>query len=84
MLYWPCANSLYVEGAGLDHFAAGEWGLIPVTSNRIGLVLDGGMEDELRIRHCQVADAARATLGVDVVGYVIHTLYYLLITHICI
>ena len=81
MLYWPCANALYVEGAGLDHFAGGEWGLSPVVSNRVGLVLDCGMEEEQRVRHCQVADAARATLGVDVVGYVVITHSGTRITH---
>ena len=29
-LYWPLDNVLYVEGYGLDHFAAGHWALAPV------------------------------------------------------
>ena len=37
----------------------------------MGLVLDGGIEEELRLRHLQVADAARASLGLDVVEYVV-------------
>ncbi|KAF7027148.1 hypothetical protein CFC21_039213 [Triticum aestivum] len=32
-----------------------------------GLVLDSGIEEELRLRHLQVADAARASLGLPVV-----------------
>jgi hypothetical protein len=65
-LYWPISNALYVEGYGLDRFAAGHWGLRPVHSNRIGLILDRAIEPELRVRHLQAADAARATLGLNV------------------
>jgi nucleotide-binding universal stress UspA family protein len=70
-LYWPLPNALYVEGYGLDRFAAGQWGLRPVTQNRIGIVLDQGIEPELRVRHLQAADAARATLGLSITDYVV-------------
>ncbi|WP_181357706.1 DUF3326 domain-containing protein [Stenomitos frigidus] len=70
-LYWPLPNALYVEGYGLDQFAAGSWGLRPVHQNRVGLVLDQGIEPELRLRHIQAADAARATLGLDLTEYVV-------------
>ncbi|ERN40030.1 protein of unknown function (DUF3326) [Rubidibacter lacunae KORDI 51-2] len=70
-LYWPLPNALYVEGYGLDRFAAGDWVLRPVTSNRIGLLLDAAIESDLRLRHLQAADAARATLGLDLTEYVI-------------
>ncbi|CAN0865242.1 Uncharacterized lipoprotein syc1174_c [Linum grandiflorum] len=71
MMYWPMENVLYVEGYALDRFAEGVWGLEPVHQNRVGLVLDCGMEEELRIRHLQVADAARASLGLPVVEYTV-------------
>ncbi|KAG6579238.1 U-box domain-containing protein 11, partial [Cucurbita argyrosperma subsp. sororia] len=71
MLYWPMSNVLYVEGYALDRFAEGSWALQPVHQNRVGLVLDAGMEEELRIRHLQVADAARASLGLPVMEYVV-------------
>lgn len=35
------------------------------------MVLDAGMEEELRIRHLQVADATRASLGLPIVEYVV-------------
>lgn len=70
-LYWPLAHSFYVEGYGLDRFAAGDWGLRPVQQNRVGLVLDQGMEPELRLRHLQAAEATRATLGLTLTDYVI-------------
>lgn len=69
-LYWPIDNAYYVEGYGLDQFAAGHWDLVPVHQNSIGLVIDKGVEDELRWRHLQAADAARATLGLDVRSHI--------------
>jgi len=70
-LYWSLPNALYVEGYGLDQFAAGQWGLRPVHQNRVGLVLDQAIEPELRYRHLQVADAARATLGLNLTDYIV-------------
>jgi hypothetical protein len=70
-LYWPLPSALYVEGYGLDQFAAGQWGLRPVHQNAVGLVLDQGIEHDLRWRHLQVADAARATLGLHLTDYVV-------------
>lgn len=70
-LYWNLPNTLYVEGYGLDKFACGCWGLRPVRNNKIGLLLDQGIEAELRLRHLQAADAARATLGLTLTEYVI-------------
>lgn len=70
-LYWNLINAFYVEGYGLDKFAAGCWGLRPVHSNKIGLLLDQGIEPELHLRHLQAADAARATLGLTLTDYVI-------------
>lgn len=70
-LYWPMPNAFYVEGYGLDKFAAGCWGLRPVHQNRVGLILDRSIEPDLRLRHLQVADAARATLGLHLTDYVV-------------
>ena len=70
-LYWNLPNALYVEGYGLDKFAAGWWGLKPVHQNPVGLILDSGIEPDLRLRHLQAADATRATLGLNLTDYVI-------------
>lgn len=70
-LYWNLPNALYVEGYGLDQVAAGRWGLRPVHQNRVGLVLDQGIEPDLRLRQLQAADATRATLGLDLTEYVV-------------
>ncbi|GJQ12415.1 hypothetical protein GpartN1_g4337.t1 [Galdieria partita] len=71
LMYWPMDNVLYVEGFGLDQFFSGKWGLRPVRWNRVGLVLDSGIEEELLYRHIQCADAARATLGIAVTDYIL-------------
>ena len=70
-LYWPIPNALYVEGYALDKFAAGCWGLQPVHQNRIGLILDAGIEPDLQLRHLQTVDAARATLGLNITDCVL-------------
>jgi hypothetical protein len=70
-LYWPLDNTYYVEGYGLDRFAAQDWGLRPVRQNKVGLLLDSAIEPELRLRHLQAADATRATLGLDLTDYVV-------------
>jgi hypothetical protein len=70
-LYWSLPNALYVEGYGLDQFAAGDWGLRPVHQNRVGLVFDQAIEPDLRLRHLQAADATRATLGLNLTDYVV-------------
>ncbi len=65
-LYWsdPCIH--YVEGYGLDRFAVGDWLLRTVRRQRIGLLLDAGIEPELAQRQIQVAEACRATLGLEI------------------
>ncbi len=65
-LYWSMPNVLYTEGYALDRMAKGDWGLRPVLSNRIGVILDRGMESDLELRHRQAIAAAQATLGLNI------------------
>ena len=65
-LYWSDPRIHYVEGWALDRFAAGQLALRPVRRQRIGLLLDAGIEPELQLRHRQVAEACRATLGLEI------------------
>ncbi len=57
------SNVLYVEGYALDEFAAGRLALRPVTKQcqRIGLLLDAGIEEDLLLRHVQVSCALHTT-----------------------
>ena len=62
MMYWPMSNVLYVEGYALDEFAAGRLALQPLQhgGQRIGLLLDKGMEEDLVQRHLQVVMVTRS------------------------
>ena len=66
LLYWSDPRIHYVEGYGLDRFAAGAWGLKPVRRQRIGLLLDAGIDPELAQRQIQVAEGCRASLGLEI------------------
>jgi len=65
-LFYPMPNVLYVEGYGLDRVALGNWGLRPVHSNRIGVILDKAIEPDLELRHRQAIAASQATLGLTI------------------
>ncbi len=65
-LYWNDARIQYVEGYSLDRFASGELCLRPVRQQKVGLLLDSGIDGELRQRHLQVAEGCRAILGLDI------------------
>jgi len=71
-LYWPDPHVHYVEGYSLNLFAAGELFLKPVRQQKVGLLLDAGLESDLKKRHLQVADGCVASLGLDI-GPVITT-----------
>ena len=65
-LYWRDPRMHYVEGYGLDRFASSAWGLRPRRNQRIGLLLDAGIESDLQVRHRQVAEGCRASLGLEI------------------
>ncbi len=71
-LYWQDTCIQYVEGYSLNLFAAGEVFLKPVRQQKVGLLLDAGLEPDLKKRHLQVADGCVASLGLDI-GPVITT-----------
>ena len=71
-LYWPEISIQYVEGYSLNLFAAGEVCLKPVRQQKVGLLLDAGLESDLKKRHLQVADGCVASLGLNI-GPVITT-----------
>ncbi len=65
-LYWPDKRIEYVEGFALDLFSTGAISLRPVREQRIGILLDSGLETDLKTRHLQVADSCRTTLGLNI------------------
>ncbi len=70
-LYWPDKKIKYVEGYSLDQFAAGKLCLKDVRQQRVGLLLDKGINDNLKQRHIQVAEGCKASLGLDIGPYII-------------
>lgn len=66
VLFWNDSRIQYLEGYGIDRFAAGELLLRPVRQQKIGLLLDAGLEPDLYQRHLQVADACRTSLGLNI------------------
>ncbi|XP_052204483.1 uncharacterized protein LOC127809606 [Diospyros lotus] len=71
MLYWPMPNVLYIEGYALDRFSEEVWALKPVHQNKVGLVCDAGIENDLRIHHLLAVDARNASLGLPVIEYMV-------------
>jgi hypothetical protein len=65
-LYWSDPRIHYVEGWALNRFAAGELALAPGRRQRVALVLDAAIEEPLRLRHLQVAQACSASLGLAI------------------
>ncbi len=63
-------NIFYVEGYSLDRFAKGEIGLKYVKEQKVGIIFDSSIENDLLTRHLQVANACVATLGINVHSYV--------------
>jgi len=65
-LYWSDPKIQYVEGYALDQFAKGHWHLRPSHGNRIGVILDCDIPEDLYLRHLQVIAGAQATLGLEI------------------
>ncbi len=65
-LYWNDPRIQYVEGYGIDQLASGKICLRPVRKQKIGLLFDAGLNQDLFERHLQVADACRTSLGLDI------------------
>lgn len=63
-------NVLYVEGFTLDEFLRGRIGLREVRSNKIGVVLDKGMDKESYALALNTIDAIRTVKGVEIIGFV--------------
>ena len=61
-------NALYVEGYGLDKWLAGEWALRPVRKQRVGVLLDAGIEPGMQTLQRNTVNAVKTVYGVDITG----------------
>ncbi len=62
-------NMLYVEGYTLDSFFKGEIGLKPSFNNKIGVVFDKGIPNDVLNVHINTINAVKVVYGIDVLGY---------------
>lgn len=60
-------NMLYVEGYSLDEFFKGNLGLIPSKNNKIGVVLDKGISQEVLNIHINTINAVKTVYGIDTI-----------------
>ena len=62
-------NMFYVEGYTLDRFFKGEIGLIEHNNNKIGIVFDKAIPQEVLNVHINTMNAVKTVYDVDIYGY---------------
>ena len=62
-------NMLYVEGYSLDEFFKGNINLVPKIGNKIGIVFDKSISENVLNVHINTANAVKVVYGIDIIGY---------------
>lgn len=62
-------NMLYVEGYTLDSFFRGKCNLIESRSNKIGVVFDKAISQEVLNIHINTINAVKTVYDIDIIGY---------------
>lgn len=62
-------NMLYVEGYSLDEFFKGNINLAPSHNNKVGVVFDRAIPQDVLNIHINTINAVKTVYGVDVIGY---------------
>ena len=62
-------NMLYVEGYSLDSFFRGEINLIPSVNNKIGIIYDKAIPNDVLNIHINTQNAVKTVYGVDLIEY---------------
>ena len=62
-------NMLYVEGYSLDRFFKGEVNLKLSFDNKIGIVFDKAIPEDVLNVHINTVNAVKTVYGIDIVGY---------------
>lgn len=62
-------NMYYVEGYSLDEFFKGELNLVPSNNNKIGIVFDKAIPQDVLNVHINTFKAVRCVYGIDIFGY---------------
>ena len=62
-------NILYSEGWSIDEFFAGKLNFVPSTNNKIGVIFDKTIPNDVLNIHINTINAIKTVYGVDVIGY---------------
>ena len=62
-------NILYAEGWSIDEFFAERLGFIPSKDNKIGVIFDKEIPNDVLNVHINTINAVKTVYGVDVIGY---------------
>ncbi len=65
------SDMLYTEGYTLDSFFKGEINLIPSTDNKIGIIYDKAIPQDVLNVHINTHNAVKTVYGIDIAEYVI-------------
>ncbi len=60
-------NMLYVEGYSLDEFFRGNLNLVPSSENKVGIVFDKGISQDVLNIHINTLNAVKTVYGIDVI-----------------
>lgn len=63
------SNMYYVEGYSLDSFFKGEINIKPSIRNKIGVVFDKAIPEDVLNVHINTINAVKCVYGIDVIGY---------------
>lgn len=62
-------NTYYVEGFAIDEFVKGNIALKPSTNNKIGVIFDRAISENILNIHINTINAVKTVYGIDVIGY---------------
>jgi len=62
-------NMFYIEGYSLDRFFRGEIGLIPSSRNKVGIVFDKAIPEDVLNVHINTMNAVKTVYDIDIIGY---------------
>ena len=62
-------NMLYVEGYSLDEFFKGNLNLVESCNNKVGVIFDNSISDDVLNVHINTINAVKTVYGVNVVAY---------------
>ncbi len=62
-------NMFYIEGYSLDEFFKGNLEFVPSYNNKIGVVFDSAIPENVLNIHINTINAVKIVYGVDVIGY---------------